>query len=92
MSSIVHPVAPVLKTSTVQVSVAMSYGAHTSVTAPTVSGYKFLFWLKPATKGWVTDLGVLSVDSSTMSIWVNAYNRSSSNTGTVECTAVYIRA
>lgn len=84
-----HRVIPrnIMQTQTRTVSIAKTYGASTSITAPAVSNYTFVCWLQPATSGWVGSVYTQDPGSASTKIW-NA-TASTSGNGNVIVTALY---
>lgn len=63
-----------------------SGGSGGTVTAPDVDGWEFAMWLSPATTGYVGSACMTDLYSKTSRVWIYA-----GGTGTIRCTAVYLR-
>ena len=72
----------------VTANINKAFGNYVSVTAPSVSGYKFLCWAQVATNGWVGYVYPSAPLSATCNMW-NA-TTGLSGTGRIDCIALYI--
>lgn len=59
------------------------------VTAPSVSGYTFKFWLSPQTNSFFSPCYITSKTSATATIWVQ--NITPKQSGTISSIAVYVK-
>ena len=82
---------PPMVTRIVAGSVTASYASHTSMTAPSISGYTFVGWGAVATVGWVGSVYPSAPQSQTSDFWVASAN-TSSGAGTINALAIYRRA
>ena len=85
-----HRVLPrdLVKAQLVSANINKAYGNYVSVTAPSVSGYKFLCWAQVACTGWVGSVYPSAPLSTTCNMW-NA-TTGQSGTGQIACLALYI--
>ena len=85
-----HRVIPrdLVKTQLVSANINRAFSNYVTVTAPTVSGYKFLCWAEVATNGWVGNVYASAPSSAKCNMW-NA-TTGQSGTGRIDCLALYI--
>ena len=77
-----------VKMRVVQGSINRAFGSYVNVTAPNITGYKFLAWALVATRGWVGSVYPHNAENQTCTFW-NA-STGQSGTGEIWCTALYI--
>ena len=91
INSLRESVSSFLTTSYYTASVGRAPGSSASISAPSVSGYTFVCWFHASTSGWVSATYIENPTSASTNIWVGYNNYTGSNTGNVNCFALYMR-
>lgn len=75
---------------TVTATISRSYNAHVGVTAPDVSGYRFLCWSHVVTNGWI---GMVYTADITQQVdaWVWTASTGQSGNGQIVAWAMYVK-
>lgn len=73
------------------INISRRHGSNTSITAPSESGYKFLFWLAAISNGWVGNTYIEFPLGATTRVWSANYGYTDTEISAVYCYALYIK-
>ena len=75
----------------ITLDISRSHGSNASITAPSIPGYKFIFWIAAITNGWVGNVYVDFPLETTEKIWSANYGNTDTSLGKVYCYALYVK-
>lgn len=83
--------ASYLTVRTVKTTILQAHGSRSSVTAPTVQGYRFLTWYAAVSKGWIGNVYFETPIVATSNIWSANYGFGATGSGEVVAYALYVK-
>ena len=91
VDSLTESVDSLLTVRLVETTINKGLGSGTYITAPTVSGYKFVCWIAVATIGWIASVSPSATTDQTSAVYVTANQGATTGTGTIRGNALYIK-
>ena len=79
-----------LTTKDVTASISKARATSVSITAPTVSGYKFVTWVNVTSTGWVGSVSIADANAATTNVW-NTDGANQTGSGNITATALYVK-
>ena len=72
-------------------TITRTLGSRTILTAPTITGYKFVCWIHVSTHGWFGSVYPEIGNSQTTNFWLAASPNAPGTNGAIRAWALYVR-
>lgn len=73
-------------------TIGQAHGSRSTITAPSMPGYRFHHWICAVSSGWVGNVYIESPFSATSNIWSANYGYTVTGQGNVTAYCIYVPA